>query len=318
MVEPNTVDLRENPFAQQALQFASKNKVVDQAKLGADVQKAAKTDSAPSAQAQTQTVPLASLNQLLSKFDVQRIPISRLRLMRRDPMIAFALFFIQAQLLRARWSIKCPDAQVAAFVDNALREIWPSLVMNYMNKLTFGWQAAVKRFALTNPDWTYIDSNNPNATESPVWDNGTIQAVTWKPFVPLPPEGAEPNWDDNGDFNGIKYNPGLVQTSGGSPPKGDPVDYDVLHSLWFTNERESVHGSLWGYPRIGYAYRFWWSFWFNWGLADRHFEKDADPPPIVQVSSTPSAPRKCTSPAENTTSWRATAYSASTPDPSMK
>lgn len=242
MVEPNTVDLRENPFAQQALQFASKNKVVDQAKLGADVQKAAKTDSAPSAQAQTQTVPLASLNQLLSKFDVQRIPISRLRLMRRDPMIAFALFFIQAQLLRARWSIKCPDAQVAAFVDNALREIWPSLVMNYMNKLTFGWQAAVKRFALTNPDWTYIDSNNPNATESPVWDNGTIQAVTWKPFVPLPPEGAEPNWDDNGDFNGIKYNPGLVQTSGGSPPKGDPIDYDVLHSLWFTNERESVHG----------------------------------------------------------------------------
>ena len=217
MVEPNTVDLRENPFAQQALQFAAKNKPVDQAKLGADVQKAAKTDSAPSAQAQTQTVPLASLNQLLSKFDVQRIPISRLRLMRRDPMIAFALFFIQAQLLRARWSIKCPDAQVAAFVDNALREIWPSLVMNYMNKLTFGWQAAVKRFALTNPDWTYIDSNNPNATESPVWDNGTIQAVTWKPFVPLPPEGAEPNWDDNGDFNGIKYNPGLVQTSGGSP-----------------------------------------------------------------------------------------------------
>ncbi len=560
MVEPNTVDLRENPFAQQALQFASKNKVVDQAKLGADVQKAAKTDSAPSAQAQTQTVPLASLNQLLSKFDVQRIPISRLRLMRRDPMIAFALFFIQAQLLRARWSIKCPDAQVAAFVDNALREIWPSLVMNYMNKLTFGWQAAVKRFALTNPDWTYIDSNNPNATESPVWDNGTIQAVTWKPFVPLPPEGAEPNWDDNGDFNGIKYNPGLVQTSGGSPPKGDPIDYDVLHcspgdelvlttnrgyvpiadlddakdklvvwdkkqkriarhkgfeftkgsrnyagdlisvhagdsvarvtpnhkftvrwneearskhavylmrkgdwwrigitrvareeskssglgirlsaeggdaawvlgmfdsknealfyerlwgqqyqipdmvfqtskwayssqsehcltteqiesiwsqidsasgalrllddlkldaqypfmssgetsprgtrgwtcnavnmiagcmevpvdngsvradwktidiehedfqgevfsidvppyhhyvsngvvtqnSLWFTNERESVHGSLWGYPRIGYAYRFWWSFWFNWGLADRHFEKDADPPTIVR------------------------------------
>lgn len=282
MVEPNTVDLRENPFAQQALQFASKNKPVDQAKLGADVQKAAKTDSAPSAQAQTQTVPLASLNQLLSKFDVQRIPISRLRLMRRDPMIAFALFFIQAQLLRARWSIKCPDAQVAAFIDNALREIWPSLVMNYMNKLTFGWQAAVKRFALTNPDWTYIDSNNPNATETPVWDNGTIQAVTWKPFVPLPPEGAEPNWDDNGDFNGIKYNPGLVQTSGGSPPKGDPIDYDVLHSLWFTNERESAHGSLWGYPRIGYAYRFWWSFWFNWGLADRHFEKDADPPTIVR------------------------------------
>lgn len=282
MVEPNTVDLRENPFAQQALQFASKNKVVDQAKLGADVQKAAKTDSAPSAQAQTQTVPLASLNQLLSKFDVQRIPISRLRLMRRDPMIAFALFFIQAQLLRARWSIKCPDAQVAAFVDNALREIWPSLVMTYMNKLTFGYQAAVKRFALTNPDWTYIDSQNPNATETPVWDNGSIQAVTWKPFVPLPPEGAEPIWDDNGDFNGINYNPGLVQVSGGSPPKGDPIEYDVLRSLWFTNEAQSVHGSLWGYPRIGYAYRFWWSFWFNWGLADRHFEKDADPPTIVR------------------------------------
>lgn len=267
----------DNPF----LNLATQNKPVDQAKLGTDTARIAKSDKAPTAQGQTQVTALASLSQLLSKFDVQRIPLSRLRQMRRDPIIAFALYFIQAQLLRSRWSIKCSDPQVAAFVDNALREIWPSLVQIYMNKLTFGYQPTLKRFTLANPDWTYVDTTQQAGSEKPVWDNGSVQATVFKKFVGLPPESAEPLWTPQGEFNGINYKPALVPTSGGST-QGEETNYDILSSLWFTNERESVHGSLYGYPRIGYAYRFWWSFWFNWGLADRHFEKDADPPTVVR------------------------------------
>lgn len=234
-------------------------------------------DHSPTSQQQTSVLLASSLDTLTSGFDISRIPLSRLKQMMRDPMIQFALFFIRAQLMRARWKIKCDDPQVAAFVDRALREIYPSLVSQYMLKLVFGYQALVKRFQLSNPTWTYVDVNG---TESPIWNQGNIQALTWKPFVNLPPEAVDPIWGTDGSFNGITYKPVATTGSAGASGQGQQ-EYTVLESLWFTNEKESVQGSLWGYPRIGYAYRFWWSFWFNWGLADRHFEKDADPPAIV-------------------------------------
>lgn len=266
----------ENPFISVALAQASPE----------EAQKIAKAlrsqkDNAPAAQAATNVLPQASLDQLTSRFDVTKIPISRLKQMMRDPMIGFALFFIRAQIMRARWSIQCSDAQVAAFVDQALREIYPSYVSQYLMKLPFGYQAMVKRFE-TRPglDWTYADPLDESNPEKLVWDEGAIDPLIWKPFAALPPETVEPLWTPNGEFKGIKYKP--VATSSGGATE---TEFDVLHSLWATNEKESVHGSLWGYPRIGYAYRFWWSFWFAWGLADRHFEKDADPPAIVYYPS---------------------------------
>lgn len=244
-------------------------------------------DTAPAARESTNALPVSQLSVLTSRFDVTRIPLSMLNQMMRDPVIGFALFFIRAQHLRARWMIECSDPQVAGFIDGALREIWPSLVQQYMMKLVYGFAVLVKRFqAVPTLDWTYIDPNNATNPEQPVWNEGAIDAVIWKPFVGLPPETVEPKWNKDGEFDGIVYKPALsANPNAGMARTGTDTEFDVLHSLWFTNEKESVHGSLWGYPRIGYAYRFWWSFWFNWGLADRHFEKDADPPAIVRYPS---------------------------------
>lgn len=265
--------LVDNPFISVALAQAAPEEAAKIAKALRATQ-----DNAPTSQSATNVVPQASLDQLTSRFDITKIPLSRLRQMMRDPMVAFALFFIRAQILRARWKIQCSDAQVAAFVDAALREIYPSLVSQYLMKLPFGYQAMVKRFEeRPELDWTYADPADEVNPEKLIWDQGAINALIWKPFVSLPPESVEPLWTPTGEFNGIHYKP--VATTGVAGQQ--ETDFDVLHSLWVTNEKESVHGSLWGYPRIGYAYRFWWSFWFNWGLADRHFEKDADPPAIV-------------------------------------
>ena len=60
------------------------------------------------------------------------------------------------------------------------------------------------------------------------------------------------------------------------------VDIDVYHSLWATNEKESVFGNIFGYPRLAYAFPFWWSYWFRWAIADRAFEKKGDPAIIVR------------------------------------
>lgn len=221
-------------------------------------------------------------NALMQPYDVERIPINKLRQMRRDPMIAFGLWFIKSSLVKANWNIDAkdrngPNAQVAAFVDEALRDIYPRFVMQYLLCLDFGFSGIVKRFKQDIPAGQFIDESG---NLQPIWNQGNIQAIMWKPFVPLFPEYSEPIWTPQGDFNGITY---TIPPEATASAKGKTViKFDVYHSLWTTNEKDSVFGNMYGYPRIGYAYRYWFSYWFWWGLHDRHFEKDADPATLVR------------------------------------
>jgi hypothetical protein len=224
------------------------------------------------------------INQLGQGFDATRIPTSKLYQMRRDPMIAFALQFVKVPLIRAPWYIECEDAQIAAFVDKALRRIYGRYVLQHALCLDFGYQAIVKRFERTTLDGTYVDPTDTANPEKPIWNEGTIDPIVWKPFTVLPPQDVEPKWTTAGDFDGFIYSVEREVQVGfpGQQVADDKYKVDVLHALWATNERDSMFGSVYGYPRIGYAYRFWWSFWYNWALADRHFEKDADPPMMVR------------------------------------
>lgn len=224
------------------------------------------------------------INQLGQGFDATRIPTSKLYQMRRDPMIAFALQFVKVPLIRAPWYIECEDAQIAAFVDKALRRIYGRYVLQHSLCLDFGYQAIVKRFEQAPMEGHYLDPTDTAAPEKPIWDEGTIDPILWKPFTVLPPQDVEPKWTATGEFDGFIYSVEREVSVGfpGQQVSDDSLKVDVLHALWATNERDSVFGSVYGYPRIGYAYRFWWSFWYNWALADRHFEKDADPPMMVR------------------------------------
>lgn len=220
-------------------------------------------------------------------FDVARIPLSKLEQMRRDPMLAFGMMFIKAPLISAPWVIKGSDAQRNAFIDFALRKIYGRFILAYTNSFDFGFSPMVKRFEFDQPDWEYEDADSGEKRK--VWDKG-VDALVWKPFLALSPRGATPHWNYKGEFAGIDFTPtGAVGsnffTSGFSPGMpGSPnkvADIPLDWALWATNEKDSVFGSYWGYPRIGYAYRYWWSYWYKFGLADRAFEKWADPPVIV-------------------------------------
>lgn len=238
-------------------------------------------------------------------FDARKVPLSKLEQMRRDSMLAFGLFFVKIPLIRAPWYIKSSDAQRAAFIDNALRRIWGRFVLAYGNSFDYGFSAIVKRFEYDIPDWTYINPDDigvaeddpSNITgEQEVWPNKNIPALVWKPFMPLSPRIAVPHWNASGDFAGIDYSPGGAMGAfgfsgssgfpggGGSITQGRgglPANVPLDWAIWATNEKDSVHGSLWGYPRLSYAFRYWWSYWYKFGLADRAFEKWADPPVYV-------------------------------------
>ena len=213
-------------------------------------------------------------------FNVTRIPLSKLEQMRRDPMIAFALMFVKVPLIRAHWAIDSVDPQRAAFVDNCLKKIYGRLVLAYLNCLDFGYSPIVKRFEHASPDWTYIEPTT--GEEKPVWSDKNIQALVWKPFVPLNPRKCRPRFNKQGEFSGIdNAPPGNVLGGSYFGPHGRPADIPLDWALWATNEKDSEFGSLYGYPRIGYAYRYWWSYWYKFGLSDRAFEKWGDPPFVV-------------------------------------
>lgn len=256
---------------------------------------------------QTQSATWVNWNNMSSvlgqPFDTTRIPLSKLEQMRRDSMLAFGLALCKVPLIRAPWYIKSTDAQRAAFIDGALRKIYGRFILAYTNSFDFGYSAIVKRFEYGIPDWTYVNYDDIGTTGDPaaekdVWPNKDVQALLWKPFMALSPRIAIPHWNADGEFAGIDYSAGgnigeygLSGTGGfpwangssgiSSKAAGRPGDIPLDWALWATNEKDSVFGSLWGYPRLGYAYRYWWSYWYKFGLADRAFEKWADPPVVV-------------------------------------
>lgn len=95
-----------------------------------------------------------------------------------------------------------------------------------------------------------------------------------------------------GEFNGIRYIPPAGQAAGfpfNTKARNDEAEKDPAHlSLWATNQRHAVaNGSLWGFPRIGYAYRYWFSSWLRWAMYDRYFERKSDPPTVVYYPTDP-------------------------------
>jgi hypothetical protein len=213
-------------------------------------------------------------------FNVNRIPLSKLEQMRRDPIIAFGLMFVKVPLIRASWRIDSTDPQRAAFVDNCLRQIYGRFILAYCNCFDFGFSPIVKRFDYANPDWTYLDPVTNE--EKPVWPHKDVQALVWKPFTALNPRKARPRFNSKGEFAGIDNAPGQDFNFGAfSGNTGRPADVPLDWALWATNEKDSEFGSLYGYPRTGYAYRYWWSYWYKFGISDRAFEKWGDPPFVV-------------------------------------
>lgn len=261
-------------------------------------------DQAPSSRSRTNYFdPSVFVSRHGRPYSSRKLPISTLMEMRTDAIMRFAQVVALTSIFTAKWKIECADARKASFVDNALRRIIGRLIIQYFESWNFGWQAMVKEFGLTNPGWQYIDPKT--GMSAPVWDEGGLPALIWEPFVTLRPQSVAPVWAGNGSFNGIAIAKAGVQGAYSLPMiPFDPGDYvgidhpsdissyfndqdqskikvPVEHSLWITNERDSQFGSIWGYPRLGYAYKFWWAYEMTFGILQRAVERHGDPTVVV-------------------------------------
>ena len=225
-------------------------------------------------------------------FDSERVTLYQMRQMRKDAMIAFGLHYIKVPLVRAEWHIEArdkdgPNAQVAAFIDAALRPIYARYIFQRTLALDFGFQAMAKRFIMKNPGGIYNDSREENEENriKPIWDEGSIEPVIWKAPVPLRPELVKPVFDDKtGEFAGMTYEAPQVQRASTKTSRGKQkgiMEIDVYHSLWGTNAKDDEMGSIYGFPRTGHARDYWWSYKFLFQLSNRGYERVAIPPVIA-------------------------------------
>src|ERR1035437_4092213 len=221
-------------------------------------------------------------------FSVRHIPFDQMREMTTDLMLGFGWFFTVAPLCRADWLIESPDAQLAAAVDVDFRPIATATYLNFSNSLWFGHQPLTKRFKLGKLGGYYRDPQAADPSKDiPIWTS-SADALLWKSPMALNPSHCIPMWDDDGDMIGFKFsnlpipNFDLLSAAnayGYMVIPGHVIDDD--YAMWVTNEQELNFGSIYGSPRTKRAYRYWWSYWYRWALADRAFENHVDPAKIV-------------------------------------
>lgn len=214
------------------------------------------------------------LDDMIGKFNPENITLKQRKLMRRDPMIKLGLHYRKVPLINAPRRVECDDPQIKAFVEKNLERHFTRITVQMLLAYDWGYQPIVKMFKPEIPtDWTYEDPVNHELKD--VWPEKNIPAVVWDDFQALPPLGAEVVFTKDGQkFNGFKHQSFSPTLDGSGGPLIVPPEY----ALWVTNERDESYGDWYGYPITGYVYRYWWSYWYRFLLADRHFEQDADPP----------------------------------------
>jgi hypothetical protein len=213
----------------------------------------------------------AFLRKAVGDFDPEWISLPRLYQMRKDPMVQLGLHYCKFPLIRAKWHIECEDRRIAAGVTEIVQNVYAAYTKMLLNKLDFGYQGGIKQFAQGTIHGTFEDERGQQVS---IWDDDMVSPMILEPPLPLIPDHISPKIED-GKFAGIN-----AALGGGAddPDKFVPPDW----ALWSVNEFEENFRNYYGYPRTGYAYRYWWSYWFRFHMEDRHFEQDADP--ALQVS----------------------------------
>ena len=209
------------------------------------------------------------LSKWVGDFNPDNVTIRDRYRMRQDSMIKMGLHYSKAPMITADYQFLCDDAQIRAAVKQAYERIHVGLMRTALCMYDFGYQGCIKRWELGKLEGEY---ENENGDLVPIWPYKGVQPVMMAVPVPLMPEHTRVELVD-GKFTGMRA---AMQPSKRQANTDDDL-VPIEHSLWFTNEFHEEFGDYYGRARIDSAYRFWWSYWFNFHNRDRHAENDADP-----------------------------------------
>lgn len=185
----------------------------------------------------------------------RRLPAETKLEMLRDPVIALAMGFITATLIKAKRIVECTDDNKRRFFE-AVVAMWErEFLTQAAQAVALGSCGLVKRWAFRIPP--AIEVGDP-----PVWTAATTPYIV-EGFDAVYPVNTSPAFDRSGrHFQGINAPEGKV---------------DVFFSLWITMGKARAFGAYGGSGRLETVYRDWWAKQFSRDLYLVWLQKNANP-----------------------------------------
>lgn len=175
--------------------------------------------------------------------------------MLRDPIIALAMGFIGATLVKASRVIECVDEPKRRFFEAMFRAWEREFIIQASMAVALGSCGLIKKFAFDVPQPQEIDAE-------PVWTSAAIPYVITG-FDQCYPVTSTPRFDNKGRaFQGMNTADGPV---------------DVFYSLWLTLGQARAFGAYGGSGRLENVYKHWWIKNFGWDLYLVYLQKNANP-----------------------------------------
>lgn len=183
--------------------------------------------------------------------------------MLRDPVIAMAMGFIGATLVKAKRVIECTDESKQRFFEAMFQKWEQEFILQAAMAVALGSCGLIKRFAFETPQPAEIGA-------APVWTAAATPYIITG-FDAVYPVSSSPKFDNKGRvFQGIETPDGAV---------------DVFYSLWLTLGQARAFGAYGGSGRLENVYKHWWIKNFGWDLYLVWLQKNANP--AVKVEHPP-------------------------------
>ena len=204
------------------------------------------------------------IKDILGTFNPRYIGVNERLLMRLDPDVSFGLAILRAPVVNLKWTVESEDPTIKAFIEGELTRNYRRMAKGASLAMIFGFQVLEKVWA-TKPVTLTIEGQDgaiSNKTLPNAWVIERTKAIDPRTITLMID-------NEKDDFGGVKQN---NMQSGLNPPIISPKQL----MLW-SFRREEVWGRLTGFPACDQAYEpWWWKTSMNL-VANRYFERRADP-----------------------------------------
>jgi hypothetical protein len=175
----------------------------------------------------------------------RNLPVKVKLEMLRDPVIALTSGFVSAVLVKAKRVVECRDEGKRRFFEAMFRSWEREFVLQASMAVLLGSCGLIKRFEFAVPeaDRDYVDPEDGEADEGPVWESAATPYVV-SGFDQCYPVMCQPRFDKKRrTFQGIDSMDGKI---------------DAFYSLWLTMGQHLAFGDYDGKGRLENSYKHWW------------------------------------------------------------
>jgi hypothetical protein len=211
----------------------------------------------------------ADIADLVGNFNPKYINTKTRLLMREDPVVAFGMAIQESVILNMNWTVESKDPEITAFVDALMKPIYRALAVASVNAMGLGRQVVEKLWDVQPLEFEVKDGGMkrlPNA-----W--------IYRGFKAIDPQTCTLLVDHERDeWAGVEQ---IVATNSADRKAVGPDQV----ALW-SFRKERVFGKLQGWPLLNQVYEPWWFKVALSLLANRYFERRADPQAVGRGQKT--------------------------------